>query len=188
MIEQVAFSAREDNRIDQRSGVSQRLPISVLETSVSNAESRALIHGEDSIILRPSDIYAALPAITGKLELEYEGELVGADRIARELIVDAAREVLVWWGEGGAGGGTRPDSRVLRGGWSPPTGGGFFDESLSRWIRVGRWSPRGSARGSQTRHRLWGGDRGRITRLGSGVRPGGIGRRASHQSDRRLSV
>lgn len=101
MIEQVAFSAREDNRIDQRSGVSQRLPISVLETSVSNAERRALIHGEDSIILRPSDIYAALPAITGKLELEYEGELVGADRIARELIVDAAREVLVWWGKEG---------------------------------------------------------------------------------------
>src|SRR5690606_3833414 len=71
-IERIAFLARSDKRIDQRSGVSQRLPISVLETAVSNAERRALICGEDVVIPRFSDVYAALPAITGKLELEYD--------------------------------------------------------------------------------------------------------------------
>jgi magnesium chelatase subunit I len=85
-IERVAFLAREDKRIDQRSGVSQRMPITVLETVVSNAERRALTHGENVSVPRVADVYAALPAITGKMELEYEGELHGADRIARELI------------------------------------------------------------------------------------------------------
>lgn len=94
LIERVAFLARADRRIDQRSGVSQRMPISVIESAVSNAERRALIVGEDTIVPRPSDVYAALPAITGKMELEYEGELVGAERIARELISRAAAEIL----------------------------------------------------------------------------------------------
>jgi len=85
-VERVAFIARDDKRIDQRSGVSQRMPITVMETVVSNAERRALTHGEDVAVPRVTDIYAALPAITGKMELEYEGELHGADRIARELI------------------------------------------------------------------------------------------------------
>jgi magnesium chelatase subunit I len=85
-VERVAFLARKDKRIDQRSGVSQRMPISVMETVVSNAERRALRHGEDVAIPRMTDLYAALPAITGKMELEYEGELHGADKIARELI------------------------------------------------------------------------------------------------------
>ncbi|MEX2467409.1 MAG: magnesium chelatase [Gemmatimonadota bacterium] len=85
-VERVAFLARKDKRIDQRSGVSQRMPISVMETVVSNAERRALRHGEEVAIPRMTDLYAALPAITGKMELEYEGELHGADKIARELI------------------------------------------------------------------------------------------------------
>ena len=85
-VERVAFLARKDKRVDQRSGVSQRMPISVMETVVSNAERRALRHGEDTAIPRMTDLYAALPAITGKMELEYEGELHGADKIARELI------------------------------------------------------------------------------------------------------
>jgi magnesium chelatase subunit I len=91
-IERVAFLAREDKRIDQRSGVSQRMPITVMENVVSNAERRALTSGLDESVARPSDIYAALPAIAGKMELEYEGELVGADAIARELIASAAAE------------------------------------------------------------------------------------------------
>src|SRR5690606_18686041 len=95
MIERVAFLARTDKRIDQRSGVSQRMPISVLENAVSNAERRALLCGEEVVVPRPSDVYAALPAITGKLELEYEGEMVGAERIARELIARAAGETLM---------------------------------------------------------------------------------------------
>ncbi len=86
VVEQLAFLAREDKRIDKRSGVSQRLPISVLENVVSNAERRALRCRESVAVPRILDIYSALPAITGKLELEYEGELKGGDTVAKELI------------------------------------------------------------------------------------------------------
>jgi magnesium chelatase subunit I len=98
VVERVAFLAREDKRIDQRSGVSQRMPISVLENAVSNAERRALAAGDDATVPRISDVYAALPAITGKMELEYEGELIGTARIARELIARAAADTLQAWG------------------------------------------------------------------------------------------
>jgi magnesium chelatase subunit I len=90
MVERVAFLARDDKRVDQRSGVSQRLPITVIETVVSNAERRALRHEEGTAVPRMADLYAALPAITGKVELEYEGELHGAAKIARELIQQSA--------------------------------------------------------------------------------------------------
>jgi magnesium chelatase subunit I len=86
VIERIAFAARDDKKIDKRSGVSQRLPISAIENVISNAERRALTHQEKLIVPRISDIYAALPAITGKLELEYEGEMKGADHVSRELI------------------------------------------------------------------------------------------------------
>ncbi|MGD0599668.1 MAG: magnesium chelatase [Terriglobales bacterium] len=86
VIERIAFAARDDKKIDKRSGVSQRLPISAIENVVSNAERRALTHREKFVVPRISDIYAALPAITGKLELEYEGEMKGADHVSRELI------------------------------------------------------------------------------------------------------
>lgn len=89
VIERVAFAAREDKRVDKRSGVSQRLPISVMENVISNAERRAIRHGEQVTVPRIGDIYAALPAITGKLELEYEGEMKGADFVSRELIRNA---------------------------------------------------------------------------------------------------
>ncbi len=89
-IEQIAFEARDDQRIDKRSGVSQRFPITALEAAVSNAERRALITGEKEIVPRISDIYAALPAMTGKIELEYEGEQIGAQRLAKDLIKSAA--------------------------------------------------------------------------------------------------
>ena len=93
IVEQLAFLARDDKRVDKRSGVSQRLPISVLENVISNAERRALKAGEDLAVPRVLDIYAALPSITGKLELEYEGELKGGDNIARELIRAAVGKV-----------------------------------------------------------------------------------------------
>jgi magnesium chelatase subunit I len=115
LIERVAFEAREDKRVDRRSGVSQRLPISVLENTVSSAERRAVSLGEDRIVPRVSDVYAAVPSITGKLELEYEGELQGGDTVARELIRRAAGAVLeeraggasfepivAWFDQGGA--------------------------------------------------------------------------------------
>ncbi len=91
-IERIAFLARSEKRVDQRSGVSQRMPITVVETVVSNAERRALRHGEDVAVPRIADLYAALPAVTGKMELEYEGELHGADRIARELIQQSSSQ------------------------------------------------------------------------------------------------
>jgi len=90
LIERVAFEAREDQRVDRRSGVSQRLPIAVLESVVSNAERRAISNQEDIVVPFVADVYAALPAITGKLELEYEGELEGGAKIAHDLISLAA--------------------------------------------------------------------------------------------------
>jgi magnesium chelatase subunit I len=86
VIERIAFAAREDKKIDKRSGVSQRLPISAMENVISNAERRAIRNEEKLVVPRISDVYAALPAITGKLELEYEGEMKGADYVGRELI------------------------------------------------------------------------------------------------------
>jgi magnesium chelatase subunit I len=115
LVERVAFEAREDKRVDKRSGVSQRLPISVLESAVSNAERRSMMLDEDRVVPRVSDVYAAVPSITGKLELEYEGELQGGEMIARELIRRAAGRVLderlggadlgaivAWFDQGGA--------------------------------------------------------------------------------------
>ncbi len=93
IVEEVAFLARADSKVDKRSGVSQRLPISVLENVVSNAERRALLNGEDVVVPRVTDVYAALPAITGKFELEYEGELRGAHTVATDIIRAAVGNV-----------------------------------------------------------------------------------------------
>ncbi|MBA3886020.1 MAG: magnesium chelatase [Acidobacteria bacterium] len=93
VVEEVAFQAREDSKIDKRSGVSQRLPISLLENVASNAERRALLADESVVVPRITDVYAALPAITGKFELEYEGEIRGADNVARDIIRAAVRSV-----------------------------------------------------------------------------------------------
>lgn len=100
VVEQIAFIARDDKRIDKRSGVSQRLPISVLENVVSNSERRALRAGDTEAVPRILDLYAALPSITGKLELEYEGELKGGDAVARELIRSAVGKVFHTYFEG----------------------------------------------------------------------------------------
>jgi magnesium chelatase subunit I len=92
-VEQIAFEARDDDRIDKHSGVSQRMPITVIESLLSNAERRALLTGEAEIVPRISDVYAAIPSMTGKMELEYEGEQIGASRIAKDLIKRAAGEI-----------------------------------------------------------------------------------------------
>ncbi|HTL02002.1 MAG TPA: hypothetical protein VL243_07245 [Vicinamibacterales bacterium] len=86
VVEEIAFQARADRKIDRRSGVSQRLAITCLENVLSNAERRALVNREHPVVARVADVYAALPSITGKFEMEYEGELKGADHVARELI------------------------------------------------------------------------------------------------------
>src|SRR6266513_1183481 len=93
VIEQIAFEARDDQRIDKHSGVSQRLPITVMESVVSNAERRALMTDEQLVVPRIADIYAAIPSMTGKIELEDEGEQIGAQRIAKDLIKRAAGEI-----------------------------------------------------------------------------------------------
>jgi magnesium chelatase subunit I len=115
VVEEIAFQARQDRRIDKRSGVSQRLPISAMENVLSNAERRALLNTEEVAVPRVTDVYAALPSITGKFELEYEGELKGAETIARELIRAAVgtvadgylahleiRQVVEWFDLGGS--------------------------------------------------------------------------------------
>jgi magnesium chelatase subunit I len=93
IVEQIAFAAREDKKVDKRSGVSQRLPITTMELVASNAERRAFLHGEDLAVARVGDIYSALPGITGKIELEYEGEMRGADTVVREIIRTAVARV-----------------------------------------------------------------------------------------------
>lgn len=93
VVEEVAFQARADKKVDKRSGVSQRMPITSLENVISNAERRALLGCENLAVPRVSDIYTALPSITGKFELEYEGELKGADSVARELVRAAVANV-----------------------------------------------------------------------------------------------
>jgi magnesium chelatase subunit I len=93
IVEGIAFKARADQRVDKRSGVSQRLPISCLENVVSNAERRAILCGESDVVPRVADVYAAIPAITGKVELEYEGELKGPETVARDLIRQSVQMV-----------------------------------------------------------------------------------------------
>src|SRR5207342_1788051 len=90
--EEIAFQARSERRIDKRSGVSQRLPITAIENVASNAERRAILHRE-APVAGMVDVHAALPSITGKFELEYEGELRGADNLARDLIRAAVGNV-----------------------------------------------------------------------------------------------
>jgi magnesium chelatase subunit I len=115
VVEEIAFQARGERKVDKRSGVSQRMPISVLETAISNAERRALANGESPVVPRVTDVYAALPSMTGKFELEYEGELRGADQVARDLVRAAvatvfdgyfhnvdAKQVIDWFDMGGS--------------------------------------------------------------------------------------
>ncbi|MCA9837699.1 MAG: magnesium chelatase [Trueperaceae bacterium] len=93
IVEEVAFQARDDNRVDKHSGVSQRLPISLMENVVSNAERRALVLDEANPVARTSDLYSGLSSITGKLELEYEGELKGGEAVAKDIVRRAIGQV-----------------------------------------------------------------------------------------------
>ncbi len=91
LIEEVAMEARKSELIDQKSGVSARLTISALENLYSFAERRMLINREKLTYTRIQDLYGAVPAITGKVELVYEGELEGASSVAYNLIGKAIR-------------------------------------------------------------------------------------------------
>ncbi len=93
-IEEISFQARESEYVDQSSGVSARLSISALENVISNMERRAARHGETETWARVADIYAALPALTGKIELVYEGEQEGLTKVARLLTGKAVAKVM----------------------------------------------------------------------------------------------
>ena len=94
IVEQVAFEARESEYVDQKSGVSARLTRAALEDLVSAAERRALLNGEDETTVRATDLLAIEPAVTGKVELVYEGEQEGAQGVARALIGRAVVAIL----------------------------------------------------------------------------------------------
>jgi len=91
IIEEISFAARESQYVDQSSGVSARLSIAARENLVSNLEKRAVVSGEEVVYPRICDLYAALPSMTGKLELVYEGEREGNATVALQLIGDGVK-------------------------------------------------------------------------------------------------
>ncbi|MEY3368296.1 MAG: hypothetical protein RI973_1451 [Bacteroidota bacterium] len=91
LLEQISFSARESELVDEKSGVSARLSISAYENLVSTAERRMLINNESSTVARITDFWGVIPAITGKVELVYEGEQEGPYSVALQLIGEAIK-------------------------------------------------------------------------------------------------
>ncbi|UJH91342.1 AAA family ATPase [Antarcticibacterium sp. 1MA-6-2] len=91
LLEQISFEARDNEFIDSRSGISARLSISAFENLLSTAERRAIKTGEEKTSLRFSDFLGVIPAITGKVELVYEGEQEGSAVVAQQLIADAVK-------------------------------------------------------------------------------------------------
>lgn len=95
LIEQIAMEARKSEYVDQKSGVSARLTISAYENLVSAAERRALLNNNDKTLVRIADFSGVIPAITGKIELVYEGEQEGAANVAYSLLGKAIRSLFV---------------------------------------------------------------------------------------------
>ncbi len=93
LLEEIAFQARQSEFVDQSSGVSARLSISAYENLLSNMERRSVITKESRIVARICDLHSTLPAITGKIELVFEGEREGQVAVARKLIGAAVKEV-----------------------------------------------------------------------------------------------
>jgi magnesium chelatase subunit I len=93
IIENIAFEARKSEFVDQKSGVSARLTIAAMENLVSNAERRAILLNEKHIVPRMCDLPHALPGVTGKVELVFEGEQEGSLKVGKALIGKATREV-----------------------------------------------------------------------------------------------
>jgi magnesium chelatase subunit I len=91
LLEQIIFEARQSEYIDHKSGVSARMSISMLESLVSTAERRALLNKEKHTTVRLADFMGIIPAITGKVELVYEGEQEGAAFVAEQLIGQAIK-------------------------------------------------------------------------------------------------
>jgi magnesium chelatase subunit I len=94
LVEQIAFEARESEYVDKKSGVSARLTISAFENLISNAERRMLLNDEDRTFVRISDFLGLIPAVTGKIELVYEGELEGPSKVANILLGKAIKTLM----------------------------------------------------------------------------------------------
>ena len=92
LVERIAFSARESELVDQSSGVSARVPISALEILVSNLERRGLATGDEPVYPRVADLHMLLPAMTGKLEMVYEGEQQGPEMVALRIVGQALKD------------------------------------------------------------------------------------------------
>ena len=92
-VEEIAFQARSSEFIDQTSGVSTRMTIAAMENLVSQVEKRCILQGKRSVVPRMCDLAAVIPAMTGKLELVYEGEQEGEVKVAEALIGRAVKEV-----------------------------------------------------------------------------------------------
>ncbi|HET6452709.1 MAG TPA: magnesium chelatase [Spirochaetia bacterium] len=97
LVEEVAFAARHSEYVNQASGVSARMSISLLENVLSNMERRAIVQGDTKVYPRIGDLHTAVTAITGKVELVYEGEQQGAAIVARKIIGEAVKETFHRW-------------------------------------------------------------------------------------------
>lgn len=95
LIEQIAFVARSSEWVDQKSGVSARLTISAMENLYSAAERRMLRNGESTATARMTDLWGVIPALTGKMEMVYEGEQEGPYVVAMHLISEAIKKVFL---------------------------------------------------------------------------------------------
>ena len=91
LVELIAFEARDSEYIDSKSGVSARLTISAFENLISTAERRNLLNGDGKTTLRISDLFGIIPSVTGKIELVYEGEQEGPNKVAQILIGKAIK-------------------------------------------------------------------------------------------------
>lgn len=95
LVEFLSFEARESEYIDEKSGVSARLSISAMENLVSTAERRMIINGDTSTNTRVTDFWGVVPAITGKVELVYEGEQEGPYNVAMNLLSGAIKDIFL---------------------------------------------------------------------------------------------
>ncbi|HWN42423.1 MAG TPA: magnesium chelatase [Thermoanaerobaculia bacterium] len=128
LIEEISFAARESDLVDQSSGVSARVAIAALELLVSNLERRALATGDDPVYPRLCDLHMLLPAITGKVEMVYEGEQQGSEVVARRLVGQAVRKIF--------------DERFPEVGKELGSGG---EDDKGPYTRIVRWFSEGNA-------------------------------------------
>ena len=143
LVEEVAFAARRSDLVDQGSGVSARMPIAMRELLVSNMERRAVLAGERVVAPRLVDLFATLPAITGKVEMVFEGEQQGAEIVARKLIGDAVKARFEATFPSVEGPRTRSErtrrreSDVVMAGSSGPGAGGFGGQGVDGLAHAG---------------------------------------------------